>query len=312
MKKLAVVLLLVTFLAVNYSDNALACETQNNDQEMECYNLAMFEAQKIESPNIMIPNIEIPDFEIPNIILPVIEIPNIEIPYIEIPNIEMPNIGIPNIEPTEFISELFKNGVESAMNSANIYNGYVGIYDFRYIEVNDNHNNKEDANYVIPVTGDIININYDEQTGITETNVISQRNDNPSLKTISYPDDTVEATITADGDNLIGNDGNINWGIIVGDNKSNIHILLKNSSYVAYTINEDNKAKSISLSIDATSQWVVTGTSYIDELVIEDNNISHITSNGNTIYYDAKNSTNNWLGGKTIELSDGGKLVPFN
>jgi hypothetical protein len=52
--------------------------------------------------------------------------------------------------------------------------------------------------------------------------------------------------------------------------------------------------------------------SYINELVIEDNNLSNIVDNGNTIYYDNTKAKNSWLEGKTILLNGGGKLVPIS
>jgi len=100
-------------------------------------------------------------------------------------------------------------------------------------------------------------------------------------------------------------------GIITCDNISTAILNLTNNSSLTSTINESNKAKSISLSLDKTSTWTVTGTSYITSLTDEDTNLSNIKDNGNTIYYDSSNSTNGWLNGKTITLSGGGQLVPL-
>lgn len=276
------------------------------------YEIPKYEIPSVEIPKYEVPNYEIPSIELPNIVIPDIEIPNIDIPNFEVPNIVIPDGTIPDTLILDTISDLFKNGAENAKNNAELYKGYRGIYDFRTVESNDDHNNKQDAQYVVPITGDIVNINYDEVTGITETYVESKRNDNPSIRTKSFPDNKLEATIIADGDICLGNDGSINWGIIIGDENSSVNIELKNSSMVAYTINGDSKAQNIALFIDKTSQWYVTGTSYINELVIEDNNLSNIVDNGNTIYYDNTKAKNSWLEGKTILLNGGGKLVPIS
>lgn len=337
MKKLVLGLLIITTIASASHKNAFAKEPvyETPNVEISDYEVPNYVVPNFEIPNIEIPNFEIPDFEVPNIEIPNIEIPNIEIPNIEIPNIEIPNIEIPNIEIPNIeipivipeieiqngtmvdsnilnsAPELFNYGVENAQNNAEQYNGYSGIYDFRTVEIYSVNDYKKDAKYTMPITGDFINIDYDEETGITEVYVESKRNNNPSMITKSYPDNKVEATIIADGDICLGTYGNNKWGIIVGDENSSINIEMKNSSKVAYTVNEDSKAQNVSISIDKSSQWYVTGTSYINELIMEDNNLSNIVDYGNTIYYDKTSEKNNWLEGKTIQLNGGGKLVPF-
>ena len=49
-------------------------------------------------------------------------------------------------------------------------------------------------------------------------------------------------------------------------------------------------------------QWIVTDA---------DESLDNLKSNGHTIYYDASNSANEWLDGKTVELNDGGHLKPI-
>lgn len=66
----------------------------------------------------------------------------------------------------------------------------------------------------------------------------------------------------------------------------------------------------MSLTLDKSSVWNVTADSYVTSLTDSDSTFSNIKSNGNTIYYDATNAANSALNGKTIYLSDGGKITP--
>ncbi|EKQ56735.1 MULTISPECIES: hypothetical protein [unclassified Clostridium] len=100
-------------------------------------------------------------------------------------------------------------------------------------------------------------------------------------------------------------------GTIACDNISTVILNLINNSSLTSTINGDNKAKSVILSLDKNSTWTVTGASYITALTDEDTSLANIKDNGNTIYYDSSNSANSWLNGKTITLSGGGQLVPI-
>lgn len=129
--------------------------------------------------------------------------------------------------------------------------------------------------------------------------------------------------------NVAGNDGE--WGT-EGSNGGNLEFtaneqnlegnitvdaistlaLSLSSSTLTSTVNTDNTAKEVTISLDKNSTWNVTGTSYVTAITNEDITCSNIISNGNTIYYDATNSANAWLDGVTITLSDGGTLTPAN
>lgn len=99
-------------------------------------------------------------------------------------------------------------------------------------------------------------------------------------------------------------------GDIVADSVSSVATVLTNSSTLKGTIDSKNTAKAASLSLDATSKWIVTGTSHLTALTDKDTTLSNIVDNGNTIYYDYTNTANSWLGGKTISLNGGGILTP--
>ena len=113
----------------------------------------------------------------------------------------------------------------------------------------------------------------------------------------------------SNGGNLTFNATNqtLNGNISV-DNISTASFILKGSTLTS-TINSENKAKEVNLSLDSSSKWIVTGDSYITTLTLENNDLSLIEDNGHTIYYDA--SANSWLNGQTITLSNGGTLTPI-
>ena len=113
----------------------------------------------------------------------------------------------------------------------------------------------------------------------------------------------------SNGGNLTFNATNqtLNGNISV-DNISTASFILKDSTLTS-TINSENKAKEVNLSLDSSSKWIVTGDSYITTLTLENNDLSLIEDNGHTIYYDT--SANSWLNGQTITLSNGGTLTPI-
>ena len=75
-------------------------------------------------------------------------------------------------------------------------------------------------------------------------------------------------------------------------------------------MNGANTAKKADVSLDSSSSWNVTGTSYIDVLTDEDLTLANISDNGNTIYYNSAETANAWLGGKAYRLPNGGTLTP--
>ena len=97
-------------------------------------------------------------------------------------------------------------------------------------------------------------------------------------------------------------------GNISVDNISTTSFILKSSTLIS-TINSENSAKEVNLSLDSSSKWIVTEDSYVTTLTLENNDLSLIEDHGYTIYYDA--SANSWLNGQTITLSNGGTLTPI-
>jgi hypothetical protein len=111
-----------------------------------------------------------------------------------------------------------------------------------------------------------------------------------------------QVTFTADSETLSGN--------IICDEISTVTLTLNNSTTLKGTINTEHTAKSVTLTLDKTSTWEVAGNSYVTSLIDADATLANIHSNGYTVYYDASNSDNSWLNGKTYDLTGGGKLTP--
>ena len=114
------------------------------------------------------------------------------------------------------------------------------------------------------------------------------------------------ATLTISNDSLAGN--------IVADHTSSVTMSLATGSNLIGAINTSNIAKSIALTIDATSSWTLTANSYVNSLSdangISGTTVSNIKGNGYNVYYDASLSANSALASKTYTLVNGGVLAP--
>lgn len=101
-------------------------------------------------------------------------------------------------------------------------------------------------------------------------------------------------------------------GNIIVDEFSKVRLHLNSSTFKGH-LNSENKSKNVDVTFDKKSYWILTGDSYINTLTIQNGKISrlrtNIRSNGYNIYYNAKN--NEWLNGRTIRLSGGGKMIPI-
>ena len=77
-------------------------------------------------------------------------------------------------------------------------------------------------------------------------------------------------------------------GNIVIDSISTLYITMKTNSYYEGTINGDNDAESITLTLDKTSKVKLTGDSYITSLNNADSSNNNIDFNGYTLYVNGK------------------------
>ena len=114
------------------------------------------------------------------------------------------------------------------------------------------------------------------------------------------------AVVTADGQKLTGD--------LSADSISGVTLSLQNGSSLKGSINTDKTAKEARVTLDASSTWDLTADSYLTSLTlaggISGTAVTNITGNGHTIYYDATDSANSVLGGRTYSLSGGGTLKP--
>lgn len=98
-------------------------------------------------------------------------------------------------------------------------------------------------------------------------------------------------------------------GEIQVDKISSLKLNLKDkSSFKGFVDAAKNGNASINLSKKA--KFELTADSYFDKFNDSDESFKNIKSNGHTIFYNKQNSENSYLGGKTILLSDGGKIAP--
>ena len=93
---------------------------------------------------------------------------------------------------------------------------------------------------------------------------------------------------------------------------STLSLMLMNKSYFTGTINKMYNAKMMTLTMDASSTWNVTGTSYLTSVNNANRNMSNIIGNGFTVYYYANGNSNasSSLEGLTYNLTNGGFLKP--
>lgn len=113
-------------------------------------------------------------------------------------------------------------------------------------------------------------------------------------------------TINATGQQLTGD--------TACDSASYVNLSLTSGSSLRGSINHGGTAWQMNVTLDSTSKWELTGTSYVGSLqgaTIALNSVWNIIGNGYTLYY--LSSANPSLNGKTYALGGGagGLLKPF-
>jgi hypothetical protein len=97
-------------------------------------------------------------------------------------------------------------------------------------------------------------------------------------------------------------------GDITVDKVSSASVALKNHSVL------DGAVQNAALALDASSEWKVTTDSTLTRLADKDrlsgDTITNIHGNGHTVRYKGDLAANQWLGGKTWKLAEGGTLSP--
>ncbi len=107
-------------------------------------------------------------------------------------------------------------------------------------------------------------------------------------------------SFTASGDILTGN--------FTADATSTLSITLQDSTSLT------GNAQNAGITIDATSTWNVTAnsvmTTVVDPSGISGRSVKNIIGNGHNVHYDSTLAGNQYLGGLTYSLVDGGYLTP--
>jgi len=97
-------------------------------------------------------------------------------------------------------------------------------------------------------------------------------------------------------------------GDINVDKVSSASVALKNHSVLSGAVHN------AALTLDGSSEWRVAADSMLTSLTDADcvsgDTITNIHGNGHTVRYKADLAANQWLGGKTWKLADGGALAP--
>jgi hypothetical protein len=110
--------------------------------------------------------------------------------------------------------------------------------------------------------------------------------------------------LTASGQSLSGD--------VVADASSSVAISLAKGSTLVGAVDAAGTAKAATLTLDGSSAWTVTADSHLTVLsgaVVSGGTITNITGNGHTVTYDAGDSANTYLGGRTYTLTGGGTLA---
>ena len=98
-------------------------------------------------------------------------------------------------------------------------------------------------------------------------------------------------------------------GDIVADKISSVKLTLGAKSEYSGSVNAAKTGK-IDISIDKNAKIEITEDSYFNKFEDLDSSFKNIRSNGHKIYYNKNLEENKNLGGRTVILPDGGKLVP--
>jgi hypothetical protein len=113
------------------------------------------------------------------------------------------------------------------------------------------------------------------------------------------------------GGNLVfmGNQQSMSGNFDV-DALSTLTIDLQNESHWYGTVNKERTAKEVKVGLDAKSTWNMTDDAYVTVFTDADSTLANVTGNGHHLYYDASQTANQWLGGRTIALPGGGTITP--
>jgi hypothetical protein len=153
-------------------------------------------------------------------------------------------------------------------------------------------------------------------TAIVNLTGVSVTNNVATLLTAAALNSGTWGTAGSNGGNITFNaSGTTLTGNVIVDDISTAAIALSDSSSLSGEINNADTGESVSLTLDGTSTWTVTGTSYLTSLsglVISGTAVSNITGNGHCAFYSGSVSSTGGASSSsaTYTLSGGGYLAP--
>lgn len=100
-------------------------------------------------------------------------------------------------------------------------------------------------------------------------------------------------------------------GQILCDEISKVAVMFGNKTIFKGSLNMDIASKNVNLYLDKNAKVELTADSYLNDFIDADKKFKNITSNGYTLYYNAKSKANSYLKGKSIKLKDGGYIKAY-
>ena len=146
---------------------------------------------------------------------------------------------------------------------------------------------------ITTASGILVTANYSQVT--QDFDYYAGYPDNPNLLPAIVTINVVQCSLN--GSLIVYNGSNISWNMTQ-------YSTWNGNAYSGY-------GKSyISIYLDSTSTWNLTGNTVLQNITLADNNLMNINSNGYNIFYDSNSDANSWLNGTTVLLNGGGKLMP--
>lgn len=142
-------------------------------------------------------------------------------------------------------------------------------------------------------SGILVNANYSQIT--QDFDYYADYTDNSALQPAEVSITVVESSLS--GDLVPYNESTISWNLTSYSSWAG-------SSYSGYG------SSYVNVYLDATSNWTLTGDSYVQNFTSADTTLANVISNGYTLYYNADALENEWLESQTISISGGGSVTP--
>lgn len=98
-------------------------------------------------------------------------------------------------------------------------------------------------------------------------------------------------------------------GDIITDYKTNVNLHIGSGSVYKGSVDTDCR-QMVNIELDSDGKLMLSGTSYVNKLILEDTALNNIDLGGNILYYNKNNPANDYLAAETYTLGSG-EIVPF-